>query len=358
MSRCFVRLQIVLAVLLCINISSPSAEQNKTSLPSPVLDQVRAKNKPWRFVVFGDTRDSKKNTETGISPFLGQLAKKIADEKPALVIHVGDLANGFHTDKSSPMHGKYHKMFQNWKSAIKPIYNFDTRKGIPIYVVRGNHEDGSLITNNYLKDAYLVEIAPYMPQNGPEKERGLTYTVQYDQATFIALDEYSIKEFGILRGLIDLPWLNKQLDRRTPFMFVFGHVPAYKVSDEKGGPFPDLYSYPKHRDAFWGSLGRAGVQMYFCGHVHFYCRVTKDDIQQVLIGNGGANLVDFNPKNVDPAVKLDFPTSERKSPIGEVSYVLFTVDENAKTVHAVQMVWNEGAQTWVSGDQFAAHASY
>ena len=90
-------------------------------------------------------------------------------------------------------------------------------------------------------------------------------------------------------------------------MFVFGHVPAYRVSDEGKGPFPDLYYFPKHRDAFWNSLREAGVSMYFCGHVHFYCRVTKDGVQQVLIGNGGANPVDFEPKKVDPTVTLNYP---------------------------------------------------
>lgn len=355
MSKGFVKLQIVatthliLAVLLCINISICRADS-----------QLKGEKtiEPWRFVVFGDTRDSTQDTKTGISPFLGMLAGKIADEQPALVIHLGDSANGYYTHSSSPMHGKYKEMFANWKTAVKPIYDFDIRKGIPLYVIRGNHEDGELVTNTPLKAAYLEEIAPFMPTNGPKKEKGLTYSVKHNQATFIALDEYSIKEFGLLRGLVDLPWLNEQLERRTPFMFVFGHVPAYKVSDEKGGPFPDLYSFTKHRDAFWDSLKGAGVQMYFCGHVHFYCRVTKDGIQQVLIGNGGANLVDFNLKNVDPTVVVNFPTTDRRSPVGEISYVLFTVDEMAKTVHAVQKVWNEDKKTWEIGDKFTAYVSF
>lgn len=119
-----------------------------------------------------------------------------------------------------------------------------------------------------------------------------------------------------------------------------------------------ICNFTKHRDAFWDSLKGAGVQMYFCGHVHFYCRVTKDGIQQVLIGNGGANLVDFNLKNVDPTVVVNFPTTDRRSPVGEISYVLFTVDEMAKTVHAVQKVWNEDKKTWEIGDKFTAYVSF
>ncbi len=138
-------------------------------------------------------------------------------------------------------------------------------------------------------------------------------------------------------------------------MFVFGHVPAYKVADEEKGPFPDLYFFPRHRDAFWNSLKEAGMSMYFCGHVHFYCRVTKDGVQQVLIGNGGADPVDFNPKKVDPTVTLNYPTGFMKASDVKTGYVLFTVDETARTVTAVQKIWNEGTGKWETGDAFITH---
>ena len=32
-----------------------------------------------------------------------------------------------------------------------------------------------------------------MPQNGPEQEKGLTDSVSYRQATFMGIDQYSIK---------------------------------------------------------------------------------------------------------------------------------------------------------------------
>ena len=319
---------------------------------------VSAQSHRWRFVVFGDTRDATRDTRTGISPLLGRMAKGIAAEKPALVIHIGDLINGYYTDKNSPVHGKYGEMFDNWKAAVKPIYDFDRGTGIPLYAVRGNHEDGELVTDKRLKAAYLQSIASFMPQNGPGQEKGLTYSFTHGQAAFFAIDEYSIKELGVLRGLIDQPWLTKQMSRhRSPFMFVFGHVPAYKVAEYSKGPFPDLYSFPKHRDAFWNSLKEAGVSMYFCGHVHFYSRVTKDRILQVLIGNGGATPIDFDPKQVDPAVTLDYPASFMKASEVRTGYVLFTVDETARTVTAVQKLWNEETGAWETGDAFTTQVA-
>jgi len=371
MIKVFVKLEMLIAIwfvftlLGCSYVSSSRAEQVISDMPSAALvavtpSSVRAENKRWRFVVFGDTRDSTKDTQTGISPLLGILAKSIAAEKPALVIHTGDLINGYYTSEKSPIQGKYNEMFANWKAKVKPIYDFNSGEGIPLYVVRGNHEDGEIVTNRDLKTAYMKNIAAFMPQTGPKHERGLTYSVKYRQAAFIAIDEYSIKELGLLRGLVDQLWLNKQLvpQDRTPFMFVFGHVPAYKVAVEGKGPFPDLYFFRKHRDAFWGSLKEAGVLMYFCGHVHFYCRVTKDGIQQVLIGNGGANLVDFNPQEVDSTVMLNYPNTAKKASTMKQGYVLFTVDETAETVTAVQKLWNETTRTWETGDTFITQASF
>ncbi len=364
MQRRFVNLHVLVAMCLvlslqgCNNTSSFGAEQtpgvSATTSSAVTVSSGSTEISRWSFVVFGDTRDATPNTQRGISPLLGRLAAGIAAEKPALVIHIGDLANGFYTSEHSPVHSRYDEMFENWKKAVKPIYDFNRRTGIPLYVVRGNHEDGELVTNKRLKAVYLRSIAPFMPQNGPEQEKGLTYSVSYRQATFIAVDEYSIKELGLLRGLVDQPWLNEQLTRhRAPFMFVFGHVPAFKVSDWERGPYPDLYDFPKHRDAFWKSLQDGGVSMYFCGHVHLYCRVMKDNVQQVLIGNGGANPSGFNPKKVDPSVTLNYPTAPMKASDVKAGYALFTVDETARTITAVQKLWNEGTNTWERGDVFA-----
>ena len=364
MNKAFKKMQVLIATCFFLTwlgpgeaLSSGDRRYDPGRLPTASAagnaSAASAGSARWSFVVFGDTRDATRNTQKGISPLLGRMAEAIAAERPALVLHIGDLINGYYTSQGSPLHGQYGEMFENWKTAVKPIYDFDRRTGIPLYTVRGNHEDGELVTSIGLKTAYLKYIAPFMPQNGPEQEKGLTYRVSHRQATFIALDQYSIKELGLLRGLVNQPWLNEQLFRhRSPFLFVFGHVPAYQVSDGGKGPFPDLYYFPKHRDAFWNSLREAGVSMYFCGHVHFYCRVTKDGVQQVLIGNGGANPVDFDPKKVDPTLTLNYPPGFVKASEVKTGYVLFTVDETARTVTAVQKLWNERSGAWETGDAF------
>jgi hypothetical protein len=344
---------LMLALLAAGCRSFPSATAPESPLPSAVTSADSAKPHRWTFVVMGDTRDATRDTLTGISPALHRIAAAVAAEKPELVIHDGDLINGFYTNDESPVHGKFLEMFDNWKKAMGPIYDFNGRTGIPLYVVRGNHEDGFLFTDKKLKDAYEASIAPFMPQNGPDKEKGLTYSFRYGQACFFALDEYSIKEWGGLRGLVDQPWMDDQLARNQGrFKFVFGHMPAFKVSTFKTGPFPDLYDFPEHRDVFWASLKKAGVTGYFCGHVHFYCRVTKEGIPQIVVGNGGANLRPFDPEEVDRTVILDYPKVPVTVAEMKVGYLLITVDEQAQTVTAVQKLWSEQTGSWEIGDTF------
>jgi hypothetical protein len=346
-------LSITLGMVLCGCRETASIPVGQGTQPAATEVPKPAEARRWTFVVLGDTRDLSDETQTGISPALNRLAKTIAAEKPDLVIHNGDLINGFYTSRGSEIHGKFREMFDNWKQAMRPIYDFEHRTGIPFYVVRGNHEDGLLVTDDELKASYLENIASFMPQNGPAKEKGLTYSVTFSQCKLIALDEYSIKELGELRGLVDQPWLNGELAKdHSVFTFVFGHAPAFKVSTFHKGPYPDLYDFPKHRDRFWSSLKQANVPIYFCGHVHFYCRVVKDGVSQVLVGNGGANHVAFDPHEVDPSVTLDYPTGPVPDSEIKDGYLLVTVDEKAHTVNAVQKVWNEQTQAWEIGDTF------
>jgi hypothetical protein len=312
----------------------------------------------WRFVVMGDTRDRTMNTATGISPDLSKMAEAIAAERPDLVIHTGDLCNGYYTTREAPMHGRFREMFRNWKAAVRPIYDYDNKKGIPIYPVRGNHEDGELITNTELKKAYEEEIASFLPQNGPEGEKGLTYRVTHKGAEFIALDEYADKKAAFIRGYVNQGWLNDEFAReKQPFQFVFCHTPAYKVGNYHQSPFPNLYSHPEHRDALWESFKKAGVSAYFCGHIHFYCRGTIDGIEQIVIGNGGADTVVYDAKQVEKAVTIHYPRVPFMSAADvRTGYAVITVDERAGVATGVQKVLNNKTGKWEEGDTFTLKA--
>jgi predicted phosphodiesterase len=313
----------------------------------------------WKFVVMGDTRDKTTLTSTGISPDLSKMAEAIAAEKPDLVIHTGDLINGYYTAKDSEMHGRFIEMFRKWKAAVKPIYDYETKKGIPIYPVRGNHEDGELITNPELKKAYEEEFAAFLPQNGPEYEKGLTYSVAHKGARFIGLDEYSDKKAVVVRGYINQPWLDRELERdEQSFVFVFCHTPAYQVGNYHQSPFPNLYSHPNERETLWMGFKKAGVSAYFCGHIHFYCRGTIDGIPQIVIGNGGADTVVFDARMVDKAVKMEYPKVPYMNAADiHTGYVVITVDESTGSAVGTQKVMDPETGKWRIGDTFLLKAA-
>jgi hypothetical protein len=315
-------------------------------------------NTTWSFVIMGDTRDKTTDTKTGISPDLAVLAKAIAKEKPELVIHSGDLINGYYTTKESPVHDKFIEQFQNWKDAVKPIYDYRNNKGIPIYPIRGNHEDGKYVTNKKLKQAYIDEFAKLMPQNGPEDEKGLTYVFSYKNARFFALDAYQDKKYKVIRGYINQQWLDKQLGQdKKMFTFAYSHTPAYSVGSMHASPFPDLYSHKESRDAIWASFKKGGTQAYFCGHIHLYTRGTVDGIEQIVVGDGGADTVAFDPQKVDPAVKTHYPAAAMQASDIETGFVKVTVDEKAGTATGEQKLWDPKTQKWKTGDSFMLKSS-
>ncbi len=304
----------------------------------------------WTFAVVCDTRGDNNNTtaKSGINDVIVKLiARSVADEKCDLVIFPGDMVNGWCQNGSTT----YADQFENWKRAIGPVYE----AGIEVYTVRGNHEDGPLpypdppypydpISDPALKEAYLVafegNLSEYgLKDSGPEGEEYLTYSFEHENALFIGLDQY------VRPHRVNQAWLDEQLANSSkPYVFVFGHEPAFEVNH------PDcLAVYPDERDAFWESIRKAGCQMYFCGHDHFYNRARVRDesgagteVQQVLAGSCGAPFPSqsWNRTYNDSSVVLEYHNDV------DFGYLLVTVYDD----HA-DAEWR--ALIWTPEDEFA-----
>jgi hypothetical protein len=57
-------------------------------------------------------------------------------------------------------------------------------------------------------------------------------------------------------------------------------------------------------------------------------------------------------------VTLNYPAGAMKASEVRAGYVLFTVDETAHTVTAVQKLWNEVAGAWETGDTFSTQVPF
>lgn len=349
-------LLLFMIIIITAGCVQPSPSQpNRTPVPS-VSPVSPAPSGTWTFVVFGDSRDNTRDTLTGVSPYLDPVAVAIAAEKPDLVMYNGDLVSGWIISNSSPVATDYQAQFKNWMDAVAPIHNYTSGSGTPLYMIRGNHEDGPDQTVMPLLDAYRNSAAADMPLNGPQGEERLTYSFTWKGAKFIAIDEYYPHDG--LKETVNQSWVDRELTSNTrPFIFVFGHTPAYLLEDDLEDRGYDLAVHPVLRDMFWNSLVKNHATAYFSGHTHLYARGVKDGIQQVVTGNGGAMGHALNQSAVDPLLTIEYPVKEADNAGNTVGYVVVTVNETAGTMSAVQNVYDTDTRVWRTGDRFTLSSS-
>ena len=344
---------LILVITISIGFAdyqSPSSQTELISTPG-LSSSNNNSSGTWTFVVFGDSRDNTKDTTTGVSPYLATIATEIAKEKPDLAMFNGDLVSGWIISNSSPVATDYQVQFKNWMDDVAPIHNYTTGSGIPLYVIRGNHEDGPNETVIPLLDAYLASVATDMPRNGPLGEETLTYSFTWKGAKFIAIDDYYPHDG--LKETVNQSWVDTELSSNTqPFTFVFGHTPAYLVEDDVEDRGFDIAAHPLLRDAFWDSLIKNNATAYFSGHAHLYVRGEIQGLQQVVSGNGGAMGHTLNQSQVDPKLNVEYPIRKEDNKGNDVGYLVITVDETAGTMSAVQKVYDTQTNVWRIGDTF------
>ena len=188
--------------------------------------------------------------------------------RPDMVFCLGDLAGRGYTED-----GGY--QFERWKELTRPI----TQAGIPLYVVKGNHEltrDRKLL--GYLAPTWFflrnqeeyAKAFAHMPANGPAGYEHLAYTVTDDASAtvFVALDSQFLERdmvnnpYGISQAQLD--WLRAPLPAvdRAVHRIVLTHAPA----------FNPLEKHPGFKDAsfqhLWAIMEDKGFALMIAAHVH------------------------------------------------------------------------------------------
>lgn len=239
--------------------------------PSVGLAQSPVK---WRFAVVGDTHVPDSN-------LLADMVAAFVGDGVQLVVFPGDIVDGGLAASALT----YEEQLKTWRNLVGPLY----QAGIGVYPIRGNHENDARSSIDVWNSVFSGPYA--LPGNGPDGEVNLTYSFTHKNALFVGLDDY----LNIHR--VNQAWLDQQLSGNTtrPHVFVFGHEPAFKVFHTDM-----LDDFATDRNAFWTSLQRAGVNLYLCGHDHFFdlARIddgnanTNPDLYQVVVGTGGGRLFD------------------------------------------------------------------
>jgi len=167
------------------------------------------------------------------------------------------------------------------------IGNHDKRAPSSMAWIRAEHATGNGVRH---------PLKNLVKRSGPPGCAETTYSWDSSNVHCVALNEYWSGEAApgsdvatdgrIVPAL--LQWLDEDLAaNRKPFVFVFGHEPAFALFRHVGD---SLDKYAAERDAFWEVLKRHHVQAFISGHVHFYYKQAKDGVWQIVDGCAGRTL--------------------------------------------------------------------
>jgi hypothetical protein len=160
----------------------------------------------------------------------------------------------------------------------------------------GNHDFDNLADIRYLQNYDYDpngEAEPNIVNRGPDSCPYTTYSFDYQNAHFVALNVYCNEEspWGIDGSITDTiyDWLADDLAATDKeHIFIFGHEPAYPQPDEQTGilehDYESLDEYPEARDRFWQLLVESGVAAYIHGHTHTYSAMRFDGVWQIGAG--------------------------------------------------------------------------
>lgn len=164
------------------------------------------------------------------------------------------------------------------------------------FPIPGNHDFEDLADIRYLQNYDYDpngEVEPNVVNWGPDSCPHTTYSFDYQNVHFVALNVYCNEEssWGIDGSITDTiyNWLADDLAATDKVhIFVFGHEPAYPQPDDQTGILEHYYEsldqYPQARDRFWQLLVEYDVVAYIHGHTHTYSAVKIDGVWQIDAG--------------------------------------------------------------------------
>ncbi len=322
-----------------------------------VLTFIQIQGQNFKFAVMTDSRGEVNGVNV---PVLKKLTHHLLANNPDLkfILFLGDLIDGSWKDSKV----NYSQM-KFWKEVMKEAYESKSLVGLKVYVGIGNHE-----VRTPKDEASFKEIFSYLPQNGPEDEKGLTYTFDYDSVHFVILDTDRWYYGDTSTTKDDHPdwhkfhhpeWLEKDLkqawENGAKRIFVGGHEMFFPVGGHLRDGLANLgrhFTYPPDSTAkahlaahhrLWKILVDNNVCAYLSGHEHIYAREKVDGVYQIIAGSSGAPVYEFNPR---------FEERGQKKKVGQE----FTYDEALPFYKALGYNYGSGKNSQKSEEFYGARA--
>ena len=227
-------------------------------LAAPLAAQTAAGE--VRFTVFGDNRGERDGHQPSV---FGTLVRKMTALRPDFVIGTGDYIYGS---------GSQDGLRAQWNEFFRFMEPLQTYKQTYFAPAPGNHEisggSGRRLFLEYFKRFY--------------------FSFDWAGSHFVILDTETPGQESRIAGE-QLEWLTRDLNaaRNAAHTFVALHRPLFPVGSHRGD---SLDKYPQERDALHALFVRHGVDCVFEGHEHFYHHQTRDEVQYIITGGGGAPL--------------------------------------------------------------------
>lgn len=193
----------------------------------------------FEFAVLGDTQSP--SDLSLFNQILGDLSKKDL----AFMIHVGDLI-----DEAAK--------FKQWDDTLGMMSEYSKIRSTDLVAALGNHE--------YMGDAdgHLAKSIFNAPENGPDVDKGGTYSVDYNNIHISVLGFTSDAE--VLNQ--QLEWLKQDVKNSDkPWKILVTHKPPYYTNPFGGNEIMKEKLPPV--------VDELGIDIVFSGHDHSYGRTKK-----------------------------------------------------------------------------------
>jgi 3',5'-cyclic AMP phosphodiesterase CpdA len=241
-----------LALLCLLTGIAFAAQDQQVRLKLSALEKLP---RTFGFVVIGDNR-------TGDDVYR-KIIGRVVDRNPSLIVNTGDQI----TQPGS------RDQWQRFWEMSRPVT-------MPYFLTVGNHDASPGVPGS--EDVYREEVD--LPGNE------LYYAVPAGNALFIVLDSCISGEEKRITGK-QFAWLEAILaGAKRKHLFVFVHHPLFPDPTRGRHAGSSLDAYPQERDRLHALFVQYHVTAVFQGHEHVYLRTTRDGIQYITAGGGGAPL--------------------------------------------------------------------
>jgi hypothetical protein len=220
---------------------------------------------PFNFVVLGDSGYATDEQNA--------IAQNILAEKPAFVIHTGDIVYNPNLDIAPATNiDLYQTNYFN--------YYYATMSSAPFFPTPGNHDFGPTLT------PYL-SVHSLPGDSTPTADLGRYYSYDWGNVHFVSLDAHASLNDAVNGSGLMLQWLDNDLGSTKQFWrVVYFHYPPFAAGVHMNDPQPALV-----RQYLVPMLDKYGVQVVLSGHEHSYQRSQPMRNSNFVATNAGTNYI-------------------------------------------------------------------